>query len=107
MGDRELTAEQKEALEREIERRIRAKASRKVFVRLGFMWHLAMFLIIMVGLTAINLTQSPSYLWVLWVFGGWGLAVLIHAFATFTMGSITEDMIRTEIEREKQRRGLL
>jgi hypothetical protein len=107
MGDKELTAEQKQALEREIERKIRSKAKRKVFVKLGFMWHLAMFFIIMVGLTAINLTQSPNYLWVLWVLGGWGGAVLIHAFATFSMGSITEDMIQAEIEREKRRRGLI
>jgi hypothetical protein len=107
MSDRELTAEQREALEREIERQIRAKASRKVFVRLGFMWHLAMYFIIIVGLTVINLTHSPNYLWVLWVAGGWGLGVLIHAFATFTMGGITDDMIRTEIERERQRRGLV
>ena len=107
MDKRELTAEQREALEREIERKIRSKARRKVHVRLGFMWHLAMFFIIMLGLTAINVTQSPDYLWVLWVFGGWGLAVLIHAFATYSMGGLTEEMIRAEVEREKQRRGLL
>ena len=107
MSDRELTAEQREALESEIERQIRTKASRKVFVRLGFIWHIAIYFIIIVGLTAINLTHTPNYLWVLWVAGGWGLAVLIHALATFTMGGITEDMIRTEIEREKKRRGLV
>ena len=106
MGNKELTEEQKQALEREIERKIRAKARHKVRVKLGFMWHLAMFFLIMMGLTAINLTQSPGYLWVLWVAGGWGLAVLTHAFATFSMGGITEDMIQSEIEREKQRRGL-
>jgi hypothetical protein len=106
MGEKELSAEQREALEREIEREIRAKAKRKVFVKLGFMWHLAVFFMVMLGLFAINLTYSPKVLWVLWPLGAWGGAVMLHGFATYSMGTISEDMIQAEIERERRRRGL-
>jgi fatty acid desaturase len=107
MGDKELTAEQREALEREIERRIRAKAKRRVRIKLGFMWHLAVFFIVMMALVAINLTYSPEVLWVFWPLGAWGGALLLHGFATYSMAGITEDMIQAEIEREKRRRGLI
>jgi hypothetical protein len=102
-----LTDEQKVALEREIERSIRRKATRRVGSRLGFMWHFAVFFMVMLALTAINLNYTPNTLWVVWPAGAWGGAVLLHAFAAFSMGGMTEDMIAAEVEREKRRRGIL
>ncbi len=46
----------------------------------GFYLHLFKYVIITSALLVINLTFTPQYLWVAWVFGGWGLGVLFHAF---------------------------
>ena len=107
MQAKEMTDEQRVALERKIERRIRSKAKLRVGSRLGFMWHFAVFFLVMLALTAINLNYTPEVLWVVWPLGGWGAGVLLHAFAVFTTPGITEEMIKREVEREKARRGII
>ena len=102
-----MSDEQRIALERKIENQIRAKAKRRVGLRLGFMWHFAVFAMVMLALVAINLNYTPNTLWVVWPLGGWGAGVLLHAFAVFATPGITEEMIEAEIEREKKRRGIL
>lgn len=49
----------------------------------GFYLHLFQYLAIILALAAINLVFSPRYLWVLWVAGGWGLGLALHAFRVF------------------------
>jgi len=107
MSAKELTPEQRESLERHIEHKIRRKATRRVHSKLGLMWHFAVFAMVNLALVAINLQYSPDYLWFIWVLGAWGSGFLLHAFATFSSGGLTEEMIQAEILREKERRGLL
>jgi transcriptional regulator with XRE-family HTH domain len=45
--------------------------------------HVFQYVIVVVGLTAINLVFTPRHLWVLWVIAGWGLGLLGHAFMVF------------------------
>jgi transcriptional regulator with XRE-family HTH domain len=49
----------------------------------GFYLHLFQYLAIILALAAINLVFSPRHLWVLWVAGGWGLGLALHAFRVF------------------------
>ncbi|MBI4756328.1 MAG: 2TM domain-containing protein [Betaproteobacteria bacterium] len=49
----------------------------------GFYLHLLRYVIVVLALLAINLVVSPQRLWALWVMGGWGLGVLIHASRVF------------------------
>ena len=49
----------------------------------GFYIHLFQYVVITLALLAINLIFSPRYLWSLWVMGGWGLGILMHAFRVF------------------------
>jgi len=107
MQAHQMTDEQKIALERRIERRIRSKAKARVLSKIGFMWHFAVFFMVMLALTAINLNYTPNILWVVWPLGGWGAGVFLHAFATFFTQGMTEDMIKRQIEREKARRGIV
>jgi hypothetical protein len=89
-----------------IERQIRAKATRKVGARIGFNWHLVVFVMANLAMLAINLQYSPDKMWFVWPLGGWGAALLLHAYATFSTLGSTEDMIQAEVDREMARRGL-
>ena len=49
----------------------------------GFYMHLAQYVLVIGGLTVINLLLVPHYFWVLWVAGGWGVGLLIHGLRVF------------------------
>lgn len=89
-----------------IEHKIRAKAHRRVRARLGFYWHFMVFVLASAAMVAINLTQSPSYMWFVWPIAAWSVGIIFHAFATFSGGGMTESMVEAEISREMSKRGL-
>jgi len=89
-----------------IERTLREKATRRVYARIGLMWHVAVFLMANAALYAINARYTPSVTWFVWPLCAWGAGLAMHTFATFSSGGMTEEMIRVQIQREKQRRGL-
>lgn len=49
----------------------------------GFYLHVFQYLLVIAGLTVINLVTTPQRLWVPWVIAGWGLGLLGHAFMVF------------------------
>lgn len=59
----------------------RAEAARRV--GLGFGIHAGVYVAVVGGLAWLNLVRRPEKLWVLWVAGGWGLGVLLHAVLAF------------------------
>src|SRR5258708_38298500 len=54
----------------------------------GFYSNLVTYVVINAFLAVLNLLTDPSYLWFLWVAGGWGLAVALHAYNSFAQGAI-------------------
>ena len=48
-----------------------------------FYQHCLRYVLVNFVLVAVNLIQTPERLWVLWVIGGWGLGLLLHAFRVF------------------------
>ena len=48
-----------------------------------FYQHCLRYVLVNLVLLAVNLIQTPERLWVLWVIGGWGLGLLLHAFRVF------------------------
>ncbi len=58
------------------------RARQRVEDLMGFYIHLAIFVVVMAILLAVNIADSPPW-WVQWPFLGWGLGVLGHAFAIF------------------------
>jgi fatty acid desaturase len=59
-----------------------AYARRRVEAIKGFYVHLFVFALVVLGLAVLNFAAGGPW-WVLWVFGGWGIGVLAHAFAVF------------------------
>lgn len=89
-----------------IMREVRAKATKRARRKLGFMWHFAVFAMAQLAMFQINMSYSPDTHWFVWPLGGWGAALLMHAFATFQGAGMSEDMIEAEIEREMRKRGV-
>ena len=85
---------------------IRRKATRRVYARVGLMWHAGVFAMVNAAMYAIDERYTPTVAWFVWPLAAWGVALALHAFATFSAAGMTEDMIQAQIQREKERRGL-
>jgi transcriptional regulator with XRE-family HTH domain len=48
-----------------------------------FYTHVLKYIVVSLVLLAVNVYFTPQHLWVLWVMGGWGLGVLMHASRVF------------------------
>ena len=82
----------------------RAAARQRAETKLGFYKHLAVFVVILIGLTLINIFTGLEYFWAIWPMLGWGVAVVIHAFKVFAAPSPQELLDRmTEQELDKGR----
>jgi hypothetical protein len=57
-------------------------ARRRIAEIEGFYVHLAVFVGVLLLLAAVNV-YSGDALWVQWVFLGWGIGILAHAFAVY------------------------
>lgn len=44
----------------------------------GFIIHLIVFIAVIAGLAALNLTRNPAHPWFLWVLIAWGIALALH-----------------------------
>jgi hypothetical protein len=44
----------------------------------GFLIHLTVFIVVIVGLAALNLIRNPAHPWFLWVLCAWGIALAVH-----------------------------
>jgi 2TM domain len=95
-----------QAVRAEIEREVRAKARGRVRAKLGFGWHLAVFVLVNVVLYALNRSYTPNTLWFVWPLSGWGLALAFHALGVYQGSGIREEMLEAEVRRELARRGL-
>lgn len=59
--------------------------------------HLAIYLIVNVGLVVIWAASGGGYFWPIWSIGGWGIGLLFHAWSTFGERPITEEDIEREM----------
>jgi len=76
-----------------------ARARRHFFV------HLAVYLGVNTGLTAMNLINNPDKLWFYWPLMGWGIGVVAHAVAVFVTGRAADRvLIRQSRRAERQER---
>jgi uncharacterized integral membrane protein len=86
---------------------LRQLAKRRVKQKMGFYIHLAVFVLVNLGLAAINLLGGGQR-WHLWPLAGWGLGLAIHGIVTFASlrgEGVRERMLDDELERLKQRNG--
>jgi hypothetical protein len=86
---------------------LRQLAKRRVNQKMGFYIHLAVYVLVNLGLAAINLVGGGQR-WHLWPLAGWGLGLAIHGIVTFASlrgEGVRERMLDDELERLKQRNG--
>ncbi len=83
------------------------KAQKKVEDIKGFYGNLTSYVVVNIGLLALNLITSPAHLWFLYPAIGWGIGVAIHGMTVFNympfLGNDWEEKkIRQLMEKEKQ-----
>ena len=83
---------------------IEARAQRRVRRKIGFLIHAFVFVVVNVGLYAINaFTGEPR--WSHFPLFGWGLGLAIHGIVTFVSlqgDGVRRNMLAREIERLRQ-----
>lgn len=85
---------------------LQRRARRRVNQKMGFYIHLSVYLLVNLGLAAINLVGGGP-LWHLWPLAGWGLGLAIHGIVTFASlrgDGLREHMLQQELERLKRGR---
>ncbi len=79
---------------------LRRAATRRADAKIGFRAHALVYVLVNLGLTALNLLTSPGHLWFLWPMAGWGIGLLAHGLSVYGVTSIgREEMIAKEMER--------
>jgi hypothetical protein len=71
-------------------------------VQAGFWIHLACYLAVVSGLAILNYERNPDNLWFLWVAGGWGIGIVIHALAFFSDEGRARMIDRTEARLDRR-----
>ena len=80
---------------------LQRRARRRVNQKMGFYIHATVFVLVNLGLAAINFATGGKS-WHLWPLAGWGLGLAIHGFVTFA--SLNGEGLRDRmLEREKAR----
>ena len=62
-------------------------ARRRAGAKLGFYIHASVYLLVNLGLYAINDRFTPSVAWNVWPLAGWGVGLAFHGLAVFFLGS--------------------
>lgn len=82
------------------------RAKRRVGMKLGFMAHLLVYLLVNGALVLINAAHGGDR-WAQWPLFGWGIGLAIHGIVTFIGlqgDGLRERLLAEEIERLKARR---
>ena len=84
---------------------IETRARRRVGIKLGFYTHATVFVLVNLGLFALN-TATGGARWSHFPLWGWGLGLAIHGIVTFISlrgEGVRERMLQNEIARLKRR----
>ena len=84
-----------------MENELEELAKKRVQARMGFVVHLAMYLVMNAGLVVIWRLSGHGYPWFMWPMLGWGIGIVAHAITlAIGPGSTAE---RRAIDRELTR----
>ncbi len=56
-------------------------------VRMGFYYHLAVYVTVNLLLTVISLKLTPGFFWVMWMAMGWGIGIIVHGLSALFLAS--------------------
>ncbi len=74
----------------------REEAIKRLKARREFTTHVVTYVVVNAFLVGVWFVTGAGYFWPIWVLGGWGIGLVLHAWTTFAQRPITE----AEIERE-------
>ncbi len=77
----------------------REAALKRLKAKRDFKTHLAVYVIVNSMLVAIWAFSGRGYFWPIWPLLGWGVGLVINAWAVYFERPITEEDIRKEMER--------
>jgi hypothetical protein len=84
---------------------LQRRAQRRVKQKMGFYIHAAVYVLVNLGLAAIDVANGGAS-WHLWPLVGWGVGLAIHGFVTFASlngDNLRERMLQDEVERLRRR----
>ena len=76
----------------------REEARRRVQARRDFASHVVAYVVVNAFLLLVW-ASTGGYFWPVWVLGGWGVALLLHAWDVFVRRPVTEDDVDAELRR--------
>jgi hypothetical protein len=77
----------------------RDAARRRVQARRDFGSHLVAYVVINAFLVVVWAVTGGGYFWPVWVLGGWGIGLVMHAWDVFLRRPVTEADIDAELRR--------
>jgi hypothetical protein len=78
-------------------------AKKRVEEKKGFYVHLAVYIIVNIGLILIwAFTTRGGYPWFVWALGGWGIGIIFHGLGVFVFNKET-DWERNEVAKEVEK----
>ena len=78
---------------------------RQLLARKGFNTHLVTYVVVNAFLILIWGITGAGYFWPVWVLGGWGIGLALHAWVTFGHTGVTDADIDAELERRRRASG--
>ncbi len=78
------------------------RAEKRVKAKLGFYFHLSVYIAVNILLIVINLSTQTEYFWFEWPLMGWGIGLFFHALGVFVFSGKSA-MIRQMVEKEMQK----
>ena len=56
-------------------------------VRMGFYYHLSVYIAVNLLLLVISLKLTPGFFWVMWMAMGWGIGIIVHGLSALFLAS--------------------
>jgi 2TM domain-containing protein len=80
----------------------RQEARKRVQARRDFGTHLVTYLVVNAFLVLVWAVTGTGYFWPIWIIGGWGVGLVLHAWDTFLRKPVTEADVDAELTRQRR-----
>ncbi len=78
------------------------RAEKRVKARLGFFFHLTVYIAVNTFLCIQNISSPTAYFWAKWPLMGWGIGLFFHGLSVFMLCGKSE-LVRRMVEKEMQK----
>jgi hypothetical protein len=79
----------------------RGEARQRLQERRDFGAHLVTYVVVNAFLIAVWAFTGAGYFWPVWILAGWGVGLVLHAWATFVRRPVTEEDVDRELGRHR------